>query len=224
MDGRDEDEEGGEEDELGKGDIRTRRDLGADGDGDAGLNPQDIDAYWLQREVARAYGEGALDPNQAMSLADEVLGLLGSDAPDLEVESQLVALVDYDRFPLIKMLLGNRDKVVWCTRLARAQSDAERAEVEAAMPAPILEALRATRGTKRERQAAAERAIKSEARKLRERMGAGRDGVGTEGGGLKARLGGAVKGGGRPCLALPSAAVGASPRSPSLCPGRLALI
>lgn len=138
-----------------------------------------------QREVTRAFGEGNLDPNQAMNIADEVLDLLASDMPDQEVETQLVAMLDFDKFALIKTLLGNRATVAWCTRLARAQTDAERSQIESEMPAAILGALRATRGTKRERQQAMEKAIKSEARRLREQMGQ-RGAAADDGGGVAA--------------------------------------
>ena len=38
-----------------------------------------------------------------------------------EVENRLVSLLDFERFELIKELLRNRLRVVWCMRLARAQ-------------------------------------------------------------------------------------------------------
>lgn len=36
------------DDELGKSDIRARADLTGVDDGGEGINPQDVDAYWLQ--------------------------------------------------------------------------------------------------------------------------------------------------------------------------------
>lgn len=49
---------------------------------------------------------------------------------EAEVENALVALLDFDKFDLIKELLRNRLKIVWCTRRERAQSEDERARIE----------------------------------------------------------------------------------------------
>ncbi len=177
------------------GAVRARRGAaaGSDDDGAAaaaaaadGLVPvQDIDAYWLQRRVARALGDA--DAVAAQALAEEALAALG--APDArEAEGRLVALLDYARFDLVKELLRSRARVVWCTRLARAQDAAARGAVEAAMAADaggaaVLEALRATRGTARDRATAREREIREEARRLRAAggAGAGAEGDGAEG-------------------------------------------
>ena len=53
---------------------------------------------------------------------------------DRECENTLVQLLDFDKFELIKELLRNRAKIVWCTRLQRAQGDDERARIEARPP------------------------------------------------------------------------------------------
>ena len=39
-------------------------------------------------------------------------------------ENQLVLMLDYDKFDLIK-LLKNRTRIVWCTRLTRANEERE---------------------------------------------------------------------------------------------------
>jgi len=49
---------------------------------------------------------------------------------DRDVENQLVQLLDFDKFELIKELLKNRLKILWCTRLQRAQGDEERTRIE----------------------------------------------------------------------------------------------
>ena len=46
------------------------------------------------------------------------------------MQDQLVELLQYDNFPLIKELMRNRTIVVWCQRLARAQNDSERSRIE----------------------------------------------------------------------------------------------
>ena len=39
-------------------------------------------------------------------------------------------LLGFDRFGLVKELLSNRNRLVWCLRRARAQSDEERLAIE----------------------------------------------------------------------------------------------
>lgn len=50
---------------------------------------------------------------------------------DRDVENALVVKLDFDKFDMIKQLLRNRLKIVWCMRLERAESDDERARIEA---------------------------------------------------------------------------------------------
>jgi pre-mRNA-splicing helicase BRR2 len=81
---------------------------------------------------------------------------------EADIENNLVLLLDMDKFALVKLLLKNRLKIVWCTRLARAQNEEEVARLEAEMEAnadtvKILKELHATRASARERQNAMER-------------------------------------------------------------------
>ena len=55
---------------------------------------------------------------------------LQSAQPDSQVETHLVDLLDFDKFALIKMLVQNRLKVVWCMRLNRAQNDEEHTRIQ----------------------------------------------------------------------------------------------
>lgn len=154
-----EDRDEDEDQPAAAGAVRARLDNDGQGDEDGqGLNAQEIDAYWLQRQVSKAFG-GSLDANQAQQLADDVLGVLGSSSvrtgrgclrggplaltpaclwppplqDDRDVENRLVTLLDFDKFDLIKVVLRNRTKVVWCTRLNRAQDEAERKRIEGEM-------------------------------------------------------------------------------------------
>eukprot|EP00899_Mesostigma_viride_P012040 jgi/Mesvir1/20837/Mv07930-RA.1 len=132
---------------------------------------QDIDAYWLQRVVTKAFG--SLDAMAAQKMSEELMGVLREgDARD--VENRLVVLLDYDKFDLIKLLMKNRWKIVWCTKLARAEGDDARRAIEQEMEASgdpallkILQDLHATRATAKERQMNLEKSIREEARKLR---------------------------------------------------------
>lgn len=95
------------------------------------LNVQDIDAYWLQRKISQAF-EQQIDPQQCQKLAEEVLKIL-AETDDREVENKLLFHLEFDKFSLIKFLLRNRMKIVWCTRLARAQDQEEREKIEEEM-------------------------------------------------------------------------------------------
>lgn len=137
------------------------------------INVQDIDAYWLQRKISQSY-EGAIDPQQSQKLAEDVLRILAEGEDDRDVENQLVMLLDYDKFQLIKQLVRNRQKVVWCTRLARAEDQEQRKQMEEEMRlggptlVAILEQLHATRASAKERQKNLEKSIREEARRLKD--------------------------------------------------------
>lgn len=136
------------------------------------LNVQDIDAYWLQRKISQAY-EQQIDPQQCQKLAEEVLKIL-AEGDDREVETKLLVHLQFDKFSLIKFLLRNRLKIVWCTRLARAEDQEERKKIEEEMLgmgpnlATILEQLHTTRASAKERQKNLEKSIREEARRLKD--------------------------------------------------------
>ena len=52
------------------------------------------------------------------------------EGDDRDVENKLVLKLEFDKFEVIKELLRNRLKVVWCMRLERAQDEAERQRIE----------------------------------------------------------------------------------------------
>lgn len=135
----------------------------------------DIDAYWLQRQIASAFGYTDAEASESSKTAEEVLAMLGNENDDERAcENQLVQTLDYDKFDLIKKLLKSRARVVWCTRLARASNEEERSVVMEQMSArpeaaKVLESLRQTgeRASARARQTAMESKIRQEARRLR---------------------------------------------------------
>ncbi|KNA14581.1 hypothetical protein SOVF_105940 [Spinacia oleracea] len=128
------------------------------------LNVHDIDAYWLQRKISQAY-EQQIDPQQCKNLAE---------GKDREIENTLLTRLDYNRFNLVRFLVRNRRKIVWCTRLARAKHQEERKRIEEEMMesgadlVAILEQLHATRATAKERQKNLEKSIREEARHLKD--------------------------------------------------------
>ncbi|KAK9818381.1 hypothetical protein WJX72_011703 [[Myrmecia] bisecta] len=154
-----------------------------------GVHVAEIDAYWLQRQIAKAFGEGKLDAAQAQTLAEEVFNTLQERTDDRDVENKLVMLLEYEKFDLVKLLLKNRLKIVWCMRLKRAEDDAEVQRIEAEMAgsedtAAVLDQLHATRASAKERQSAMERSIREEARRLRQ--GGAEGGAGEGAGGAAA--------------------------------------
>ena len=128
IDEDDEDRDG--EDAVAKGTLR-----GEDNNDDVDLHEDkyrlsihDIDAHWLQRQISKFYS----DANVSSKLAEETLQIL-QISDERICENKLVVLLDFDKFELIKLLLKNKAKVYYCTRLKQAQSDEERLSVEEEM-------------------------------------------------------------------------------------------
>ncbi|CAO2814579.1 unnamed protein product [Amaranthus hypochondriacus] len=173
------DEEEEEDEDLAEARSSEVMQMGGVGDEDMpdadegmNLNVQDIDAYWLQRKISQAYDQ-QIDPQQCQNLAEEALKLL-AEGEDRDVENTLLNRLDYDRFSLVRFLVRNRRKIVWCTRLARAEDQEERRRIEEEMMesgadlAPILAQLHATRATAKERQKNLEKSIREEARRVKD--------------------------------------------------------
>ncbi|WFD03560.1 RNA helicase [Malassezia obtusa] len=95
---------------------------------DERVAPHDIDAFWLQRQLGAYYP----DAYEANEKTDATLDILGADTDLRECENALMDLYNYTNFDLVQRLTKNRDVVVWCTRLARADGDA-RIDVEVAI-------------------------------------------------------------------------------------------
>lgn len=133
-DSDEEDDEGGVEANGSGGQLR-----GDDGDNGAMdvddqlfLPVHDIDSHWLQRQLSKYY----TDANISAKLADDTLIAL-QIADERGCENKLVVLLDFDKFDFIKLLLRNRAKIYYCTRLKQAQNDAERAAIEEQMRADV---------------------------------------------------------------------------------------
>lgn len=82
------------------------------------------------------------------------------------------------------MLIANRKKIVWCTKLMRAHSDDEKAEIEGEMYnspdlVDILAQLKATRASARDRKHAMIEEVREEARRM---LGSDAAGGGGKGG------------------------------------------
>ncbi|KAM0830501.1 hypothetical protein ACQ4PT_066171 [Festuca glaucescens] len=135
-------------------------------------------AYWLQRQITQEYAD--IDAHQSQKLAEEILKII-AEGGDRDVENRLVVELGHEKFDLIKLVLCNRFKIVWCTRLARAEDQEERKKIEEEMvgnpsSAPILKQLHATRGSAKERQKNLEKSIRVEAKRLLNNDNVGADG------------------------------------------------
>ncbi|KAK4881295.1 hypothetical protein RN001_004614 [Aquatica leii] len=93
------------------------------------LHPLDIDAYWLQRQLSKIYDDAMV----SQAKAGEVLNVLRDANDDRECENQLVLLLGYDCFDFIKQLKKNRQLILYCTLLAKSQSESERQKIREKM-------------------------------------------------------------------------------------------
>ena len=108
----------------------------------------EIDAYWLQRQIGQIYSDAHLQQVKTQDalriLSGEGEG--GEEKPLREIENELMELFDYEHHELVRKLIANRDKVVWLTRLSRAEDDESRKLIERQMIAEgkrsILEEVR----------------------------------------------------------------------------------
>jgi pre-mRNA-splicing helicase BRR2 len=110
---------------------------GGAGDGDKDksfISAREIDAYWLQRQIGLIYSDAHIQQVKTqealhiLSGAPEEEG--GEEKPLREIENELAELFDYEHHELVHKLVANRDKVVWLTRLARAEDGEARGVVE----------------------------------------------------------------------------------------------
>ncbi len=103
-------------------------DASASSGGQGKLSVHEIDAHWLQRRISAYYP----DANESSKLADNIMVVL--QLSDSRVcENKLVALLDYDKFDLVKQLMRNQKRIYLCTRLKQAQSDTEKKVIETEM-------------------------------------------------------------------------------------------
>ncbi|KAJ4394740.1 Pre-mRNA-splicing helicase BRR2 [Gnomoniopsis smithogilvyi] len=93
-----------------------------------------IDAFWLQRQIGRLYPDAHVQHDktiQALHILSGEPDEQGCDEKSLrEIENDLMELFDYESHEVVQELIANREKVVWLTRLARAENTEDRATVE----------------------------------------------------------------------------------------------
>lgn len=89
----------------------------------------DVDAFFLQRQVAAQYP----DPVESQRKTTAAMDVLSSARSARDAENELMELFDFGHFDLVKLLTKNRDVIVWGTKLAKAGSDEEKSKIEAEM-------------------------------------------------------------------------------------------
>lgn len=92
------------------------------------VSARDIDGFWLQRLISTSFP----DPHETAEKTTNAMTILSSDSNMRDVENSLMDLFDYEKFDLVKTLTKNREKIVWCTKLARTDEQG-RMDVEVAM-------------------------------------------------------------------------------------------
>mmetsp|Transcript_16957 Transcript_16957/g.39591 ORF Transcript_16957/g.39591 Transcript_16957/m.39591 type:complete len:2174 (-) Transcript_16957:228-6749(-) len=138
------------------------------------IDIQKIDAHWLQRELGKIFH----DPNKCIATEKEILTIL--PIKDLQqCENKLVQVLQYENFEFTKLLLKNRLKILYLTRLGQAQTEEDKATVlddmrQTPEAQPVLEELdRASK--KRDREKDVTRDLRAEVRQLQKRAAGGRD-------------------------------------------------
>jgi pre-mRNA-splicing helicase BRR2 len=98
---------------------------------------RDVDAYWLQRQIGRLYPDAHIQHDKTLSalkiLSGEPDEPGGEEKQLRDIENDLMELFDYEHHELVQKLIENREKVVWLTRLARAENQEERDTIEREM-------------------------------------------------------------------------------------------
>ncbi|KAI6238035.1 hypothetical protein M3Y99_00730500 [Aphelenchoides fujianensis] len=124
----DEEEEQGEEAVF---DGTLQRAGGAEAEAEAGgekrLRPVDIDAHWIQRAMTKIY-----EPTVAQEKVREIMRILENTNDDRSCETELVLLLGFNNFDVIKTLRENRRMIYYCTKLKQAGPE-ERRKVEEEM-------------------------------------------------------------------------------------------
>eukprot|EP01083_Nonionella_stella_P208232 755841_1 len=126
------------EDDVDMVDVRKKREV----------EPKEVDAYWLQRAIKENFPS---KQDTAKQIADQLLNILEME-DKRALENQVSDLLGFSNWEFTKKMLRNKDIIVWCTKLKRAQDEKERQKIETQMSSnhvlcKILEDLQATYGT-----------------------------------------------------------------------------
>jgi pre-mRNA-splicing helicase BRR2 len=124
------DDESGDEELIVQGSTARTKSGGGKG-GVRILSVHEIDAHYLQRRLAATLD----DADECAKVADQVLSVLDirGGTSIRECENQLLVLLGFERFDLIKTLLANRARIWGCVSIKRAVDESTRDSVEKAL-------------------------------------------------------------------------------------------
>eukprot|EP01124_Arcella_intermedia_P027745 TRINITY_DN5491_c0_g1_i1.p1 TRINITY_DN5491_c0_g1~~TRINITY_DN5491_c0_g1_i1.p1 ORF type:complete len:1958 (-),score=488.84 TRINITY_DN5491_c0_g1_i1:48-5852(-) len=147
-------------------DTVGKKTIGDDEEDNLDLDPNSIDAYWLQRELTTFYEDAIL----SQKMEGAVLDILQKTSRIGELENKLVELLAFERFDFVKVLVHNRVKILYCTKLGKAQTPEEREELESEMKKDPEAAaiLRVLQGKASSESATLKGKLKQEARALKQ--------------------------------------------------------
>ncbi|CZT48004.1 related to ATP dependent RNA helicase [Rhynchosporium secalis] len=95
---------------------------------------REIDAYWLQRQIGAIYSDAHIQQGKTQDALTILSGSPddegGEEKQLREIENDLAELFDWENHDLVHKLIANRDKVVWLTKLARAEDAEARGVIE----------------------------------------------------------------------------------------------
>ncbi|KAK3372516.1 Sec63 Brl domain-containing protein [Podospora didyma] len=98
---------------------------------------RDIDAFWLQRQIGKVYPDAHTQHDKTLSALKTLSGEPdepgGEEKQLRDIENDLMELFDYEHNEIVQKLIKNREKVVWLTRLAKAENTEERGTIEREM-------------------------------------------------------------------------------------------
>lgn len=86
---------------------------------------RDIDAFWIQRKLAPIFTESPVAQEKASAIYD----ILSSDVSLGQAENEIMEIFDFDHLEIVQVLCKNRSKIIWLTRLAKADSEIEKESV-----------------------------------------------------------------------------------------------
>ena len=115
-------------------DSGTGNGSGSKDKGKSFIPAREIDAYWLQRQIGAIYSDAHIQQvktQEALTILSGAPDEEGGEEKQLrEIENDLAELFDWEHHELVHKLIANRDKVVWLTRLARAEDEEARGVIE----------------------------------------------------------------------------------------------
>ncbi|CAM9017925.1 unnamed protein product [Wickerhamomyces anomalus] len=85
---------------------------------------KDVDAFYLQRIISSAFPN--LDAMGVQSLTSTIYSLIEEQSSDKVFEQKLLENIDSEKIDFVRLLITNRQTILWGTRLSKADNSDER--------------------------------------------------------------------------------------------------